>query len=180
MTLLQSLQGPVEESVMITFWKIPVPSKMCVFDWSLLLVRLPTQDALVSRGVELGTHERFFPFWFEHEETIPHLFLQCDYTVQLWRGIERWLGCSSCPSSDWMVQEKCAKHVICLIWLASLWSIWPKRNNTLFEGSVESVSKSLNKIKNRLWGWFISKVGRLSSFTILDWWHSPVSCAKKV
>ncbi|PNX86811.1 ribonuclease H [Trifolium pratense] len=74
--------GAVEDinsSLLLAFknlWKNDVPLKVSVFGWRLLLQKLPTRAALVSKGIITNPHESSCAFCFRHVESCSHLFLQ--------------------------------------------------------------------------------------------------------
>lgn len=51
---------------------------------ALLLIRLPTKDKLVRRGIII--------FNTNMEESVNHFFMGCDFLGSLWYLVRQWLG----------------------------------------------------------------------------------------
>ncbi|CAJ2652624.1 unnamed protein product [Trifolium pratense] len=73
-------------------WNNNVPSKVSVFGWRLLLEKLPTRDALASKGIITNPHEFTCVFCFRFVENCPHLFFSCNFTRMVWNAIFKWMG----------------------------------------------------------------------------------------
>jgi hypothetical protein len=66
-------------SALIKLWKTDIPSKVNVFEWRLLLNRLPTMAALFHRGVLVNPHDISCVFCLLNVEDTTHLFFSCYY-----------------------------------------------------------------------------------------------------
>lgn len=56
-------------------WKRATPAKVGVFEWRVLLGRLPTRDALVSKGVVMDPHRSSCSLCFVLMESVDHFVL---------------------------------------------------------------------------------------------------------
>jgi hypothetical protein len=74
------------------------------------------------------------------EEEIQHVFFNCRFSVQLWNQIYSWLGINFNHFEDgWqhfilfgkLAKGKYQVKFRHLIWLATTWSIWRLRNNSV-------------------------------------------------
>lgn len=57
-----------------------------------------------------------------------------------------------------------------------MWIIWEERNIVVFGGELVDSLLVVNKIKHISQGWFLEKVSGSSSFSVTDWWNSPLLC----
>ena len=82
---LGSTLSPMDRMV----WKAWAPPKVKFFAWLALQDRIWTADRLEKRGwVNCG----LCPLCNREQETGPHLFFKCRYTLRLWRSIIEKLG----------------------------------------------------------------------------------------
>lgn len=74
-------------------WNRWVPFKICAFIWKAVQNRLPVYSNLRARGL---WHEdismRCKMCDSDNDETMVHLFFQCQLVVQVWRGVCAWLN----------------------------------------------------------------------------------------
>ncbi|GAU47952.1 hypothetical protein TSUD_06860 [Trifolium subterraneum] len=63
-------------------WKNNVPTKVIIFGWRLLLLRLPTKEALFRRGIINNNVERCCIFCLSENEDIDHIFFHCHVIQQ--------------------------------------------------------------------------------------------------
>ncbi|GAU50582.1 hypothetical protein TSUD_283130 [Trifolium subterraneum] len=66
-----------------SLWSNNVPSKVSVFGWRLLLTRLPTREALYTKGVITNLHETSCVFCNTEMEDVHHIFFKCKVTEQV-------------------------------------------------------------------------------------------------
>ncbi|CAJ2641645.1 unnamed protein product [Trifolium pratense] len=166
-------------------WTNDMPSKVSIFGWRLLLSRLPTRMALAKKGVIVNPRELCCAFCFREEEDIDHVFFNCSFSQQIWKGIFVWLNVDFIPyevcwqhfiSFGALVKNKSyakARHVI---WLATTWSLWRARNNIMFRGDVINLQSLVNQIIYISWFWFVGRITSKSSLVFSDWCKDPLSC----
>jgi RNA polymerase subunit RPABC4/transcription elongation factor Spt4 len=94
------------------------------------------------------------------EETEVHLFLFCDFAMQVWTEIFRWLGLVIIiPPNlsllfDCLIMSARKKKVrsgYSLIWHATVWMIWNSRNNVIFSNGGISPEEVVDAIKLISW-----------------------------
>ncbi|CAJ2678610.1 unnamed protein product [Trifolium pratense] len=167
-------------------WKNDVPSKVNVFGWRLLLEKLPTRDALASKGIITNPHETCCVFCFRHVEDCCHIFYHCKFSQVVWSAIFKWLGCSITIGEEGLNHFfKCGDlvkghRVRHLIWLTTNWCLWRLRNNIIFRGEVADVSKLIDNIMTVSWIWFSGRAGRKSTFSFADWCTNPIACLQSI
>ncbi|CAJ2637160.1 unnamed protein product [Trifolium pratense] len=167
-------------------WKNDVPSKVNVFGWRLLLEKLPTRDALASKGIITNPHETCCVFCFRHVEDCSHIFYHCKFSQLVWSAIFKWLGCSITIGEEGLNHFfKCGDlvkghRVRHLIWLTTNWCLWRLRNNIIFRGEVADVSKLIDNITAISWIWFSGRAGRKSTFSFADWCTNPIACLQSI
>jgi hypothetical protein len=163
-SLLHSLELPEFDTATVSalksVWLNNVPSKVSIFGWRLLLEKLPTREALFNKGILTSNHERCCVFCFKEPEDINHIFFNCNVSGEVWSTIFRWMGdqvnpCGSiCDhfllSGDSLkaINNKRSRHVI---WLATTWYLWRKRNNTIFRGEFVNISSFVEQIMYIAW-----------------------------
>jgi hypothetical protein len=122
-------------------WKNNVPSKISIFGWQLLLKKLPTREALFDKGIIINSTEKRCVFCSNHDESIFHVFIQCNYSSTVWRKILTWMGLNFINSTSVqqhfilfgeLIKSKANKKHRHIIWLATTWCIWRWRNNIVF------------------------------------------------
>jgi hypothetical protein len=65
-------------------WKCPAPSKVAGFAWLVIHDRVSTRENLIYRRVIQDNGEQGCVFCGERMETVNHLFLYCNFTLQVW------------------------------------------------------------------------------------------------
>jgi hypothetical protein len=73
-------------------WISNVPSKISIFGRRLLLDKLPTREALYSKGIITNNLERCCVFCFKEVEDTHHVFFNCSVIVPVWKNIFKWMG----------------------------------------------------------------------------------------
>jgi hypothetical protein len=65
-----------------------------------------------------------------------------------------------------------------IIWLATTWSIWRKRNNILFRGEFVNVSSLVDQIIYITWFlfWLIGREGVNVNVAFSNWCVNPLTC----
>jgi hypothetical protein len=159
------LGGSQRVQVFKDLWFNNIPSKVSIFGWMLLLEKLPTKEALYNKGIITNTHERCCVFCFNEVEDIHHIFFTCTVSSLIWSKVFRWMGVNPISFVDIsnhftlfgdLLKGGHYKKFRHLIWLATTWSIWRKRNNIIFRGEFVNISSisSLDQIIYIAWFWF--------------------------
>jgi hypothetical protein len=170
-------------------WKNNVPSKVSIFGWRLLLEKLPTREALIHRGVLNINVDRCCVMCLNMDETLEHVFLNCQVTVAVWSHVLRWLGASYFNASNVqqhmlmfgeLIKGKKYKRVTHIIWLATMWCLWRSRNNILFRGVDVNVPSLVDQITYNSWFWFISRVGNNANLAFSVWCINPLNCFQSI
>ena len=135
---LTTSEEVVDRSLVDDVWHKLIPSKVSLFVWRLLRDKLPTKDNLARRRVIQATNTAYTTAC-GNLETATHLFLGCDIHSSLWLLVLHWLGISTVLSGELRQHFMQFIHMVGLprfsylflriIWFASAWVIWKKRNN---------------------------------------------------
>jgi hypothetical protein len=166
-------------------WKNNVPSKVSIFGWRLLLEKLPTRESLFHKGIITSTQERHCVFCFNWEENIDHIFMTCQVTANIWRAVLKWMGSNVTIVGTVqqhfllfgdLIKGKHSKSVKHIIWLATTWCIWRKRNNIIFRGENMNVPSLVDQIIYISWLWFISHIETRAILVFSDWCFNPLNC----
>jgi hypothetical protein len=73
-------------------WESWAPSKVVVFLWQALLLRIPTRSNLATRGVVFVGEHMSCAVCGGGLETEDHLFLMCPLAWSIWVEVYRWFG----------------------------------------------------------------------------------------
>jgi hypothetical protein len=179
---------PLDDSKLLSLgrmWKNNVPSKISIFGWRLLLEKLPTRDSLFIKGVITNVLDRGCVLCCNHVETTTHIFLQCPASNSVWVHIFKWMGLT--PIMNASVQQhfivfgdllksvvhKRYRHVI---WLATTWCIWRRRNHIVFRGERVNISTLVDQIIYMSWFWFTGRLRSNVDISFDTWCNNPIHC----
>jgi hypothetical protein len=178
---------PLEEGVFSLIWKSPAPSKVVAFSWSLLLDRIPTRENLAIRNILEPDSLLLCVLCDRHVESSTHLFLHCDVSALIWRGVLNWLEFNFITPPNIFNHFKCwngeanskrIKKGVWLIWHATIWSIWRERNERIFNNQTKGVDEIVDDIKAVSWFWALSRL-KIASFLFYEWTWNPKECLNR-
>jgi hypothetical protein len=121
---------------------------------------MPTRANLIHRRVLQDNGDQGFIFCGERMETTHHLFLYCNFTLQVWSRICAWLGfnlqlpLSSTSLLNLMAAitgSKQKRKGMVLIWTAAIWAIWRHRNKIIFDNGANDLASLVDDIKISSW-----------------------------
>ena len=136
-------------------WKSGIPSRIKFFAWTLSLGKINTHDILQRKRAFQCLSPSWCVMCKQHQETIPHLFLHCDFAMILWSKVFREFDllleildnlldllkrCSSVRKN-----RKVKAIWVCVVW-AVLWGIWKERNSRTFNDDYVSAFNVWDKI----------------------------------
>jgi hypothetical protein len=154
---------------------------VAAFSWSLLLDRIPTLANLAYRHILDPEASLLCVLCGREVETSTHLFLHCDVSSLIWRGILNWLEinfvtphnlCTQFDCWNGEVGSKRLKKGFWLIWHARIWSIWMERNARIFNNQSKVVEEIVDDIKVISWVWTLSRL-KIASFLFYEWTWNP-------
>ena len=136
-------------------WKSNIPARIKFFASSLYLERINTYDVIQRKRSLMCLSSSWCVMCKKDQESILHLFIQCDFARSLWTKVFREFGVSSeIPNNFLDLLEGCLnarynKTIkalwVCVVW-AVLWGIWLERNSRTFFGEYVSVFNLWDKI----------------------------------
>ncbi|XP_058757659.1 uncharacterized protein LOC131630931 [Vicia villosa] len=185
-----SLSGPPLDSKKVLalsfLWNCKVPSKILVFGWRFIHNRLATKDQLVRRGVLVEGSESLCSMCKEKEEDILHLFFKCDSSCSIWRRVYMWLDLANYLSfedfEDFFINyDKLPvnkRMMVAIIWLATAWSIWSKRNAVIFRKESFNFTECMSEIIHNSWRWFSSFQKKKNVCNFYLWNIRPLDCSE--
>ncbi|KAF1867299.1 hypothetical protein Lal_00049728 [Lupinus albus] len=160
-----------------SLWKSKAPPKVITFVWRLFQDRIPTKDALISRGISLfNGGGNLCSFCNDHLESTHHLFSTCTFTYHIWQSMYKWLDISNAlpltPFNHYlshlgMTKDKKEKNVWRIIWLATIWAIWLHRNDIIFNHVRPSSLHLLDSARG---------IRGIESITYYEWLSNPIAC----
>jgi hypothetical protein len=129
-------------------WKSSCQPKHKVFFWLLIQDRLSTRNILKRRKMFLPSYDCVLCS-SSVEETVDHLFLECDFAGACWGLIGQTV--ISSPNSFQRFQTfrtQIGKKFFMEIIVIMCWSIWSARNDAVFRGVQPSCLRSLEFFKS--------------------------------
>ena len=141
--LLSSLllrEGVMGEAQWLACGSSRLPPRAVVFGWLVLRKRILRMDNLRGRGMVVVN---VCAMCLSEEETMGHLFLNCEVAHLLWRSVMDCFGCSwvfpNCIVESFQagrspVRLHKGKEMWGLTYLAVIWTIWKERSLRCFEG----------------------------------------------
>ena len=132
-----TLYSPMDHMV----WKA-CPPKVKFFAWLAIQDRIWTDDRLGRRGwANCGLCQ----LCKREQETGPHLFFKCRYTLRLWRAIIEKLGLHHVNTSEWHLDDSVNAwwdkrtdnrnpnwHAMTSLTMLISWTVWNERNARVF------------------------------------------------
>ena len=174
----------VDRSLVDDVWNKHVPLKVSLLVWRLLRNRIPTKDNLALRGA-LSLTDTSCALGCDCNETVNHLFLQCTLSTDLWALVWNWLGISFVHVGELrkhflqftkMAGMPTYSHLFFTInWFVTIWMLWKKRNNWVFNSTVSNHFTLIEKVKLHSFLWLKSKQVAFA-YSYHDWWKHPVLC----
>ena len=133
--------------------KVAGSAQLCV--WKAMLDKLPTRLNLVKRGIIIPTN--LCPLCKKAEESVQHVFINCEVAQKVWDNCDRWIGISSVRQHT-IVNHYQNFYLLCYnrkanvvwksVWVAVVWEIWYHRNRIVFKnGMVDDMEISWTKFR---------------------------------
>ncbi|XP_058740935.1 uncharacterized protein LOC131613265 [Vicia villosa] len=154
---------PLDNSTVLALshlWKIKAPLKIFFFGRSFIINKLATRDLLVKKGILTDGNDSKCAFCLSEEESLRHLFVNCEVTKGIWRKVYGWVGVDTSLSREEFVNYfhnclkiKCVKTRVigAVMWLSTVWNIWLMRNSVIFESEKFSFLDCLSEIVFNAW-----------------------------
>lgn len=130
-----------------------VAPRACFITWLVLQGKVRTRDLLVKWGV---TTDTICALCSAQNESIPHIFFNCTYSLEIWNSILKWLKYSHQVGSweeEWLwVSETCKTHdlkakALKLCFAEMVYHIWLERNARIIHQSEMPAPRILHKIQ---------------------------------
>ncbi|KAK2419028.1 hypothetical protein QL285_041167 [Trifolium repens] len=163
-------------------WESWAPSKVVVFSWQTLLLRIPTRINLATRGVVFEGDHLLCPVCGGGVETEDHLFLLLSLAWSIWFEVYRWFGVVEVfPGSiyslfvGFLSSLKCGKKFlkgIMMVWHADIWVLWRVRNDKIFSDKSIVLEEVFEIIKCISWKWLARKPNSL--YLYYEWCVNPL------
>ena len=137
------------------------PPKAEILVWLLLLGKLNTKGRLKELNI-IRDDKILCPFCMSQQETISHLFFDCNHTWKIWCSCFSWWGYSWCCHNQprrffdhWlgMKLHGFQKKLWISLFFVVIWSIWYERNQAVFLNKIINWENVNYLIKLRLGYW---------------------------
>ncbi|KAL9674201.1 hypothetical protein QQ045_030471 [Rhodiola kirilowii] len=155
-------------------WSGLAPPKVEMLVWRIYHDSLPTKDSLARKGVLSLSQNLNCDLCNQHAESPDHLFLQCNWSWNLWTWCIRWWGCNwVLPQTmknllqGWVIPRttKTYKRFWKTLSYAIIWTIWEERNKRCFSDQRRRVEDAGEVVKTRL-AWWIKFRNSGSPYTL--------------
>ncbi|XP_017239669.1 uncharacterized protein LOC108212453 [Daucus carota subsp. sativus] len=168
-----------------SYWKLKVPPKVLFFLGKLVHHILPTKSFLAHRLRNMG-FSATCSWCSAAEETLTHLFLECEVAVWCWGYV--W-GSWSIPSRRvnqsvfslqsilGMISEGGFSETWQIVVAATLWSIWLFRNALVFSNNRAEKEGVLGTLRTRIIKW-LEASSILSNGMDRLFWVNPMGAVK--
>jgi hypothetical protein len=131
--MCSSANTNTQQKIWKKVWSLPTIPRHKALLWRIANNVIPVRSALSYRGIPCSI---ICPRCLKKEETISHLFMECDRTTRIWFGSN--LGIKFTPNHtnfiDWLFHciSTFKKEDLCYV-AAILYGIWWARNKQVFE-----------------------------------------------
>ena len=145
-------------------WSTKAPPKCRFFTWLLLQNRIWTAARLQIRG---WPNDYFCSLCIRNLETADHLFMECNFSLQVWDRVATWIREPLMAPANWRTTHELRlwyldlargasplrrEGVRSVIMLAS-WEIWKERNNRVFNRKCNSCVQVFRAIQEEAKVW---------------------------
>ena len=147
------IQPPVDSNKKI--WKMKIPLKTKVFAWYLHREVILTKDNLAKRNWQ-GSKKCVF---CHHDESIKHLFFQCNFARSIWSAIQiasnLYPPCSVANIfGNWLNGVDARfKLLIRVGAIAVIWSLWLCRNDKVFNDKNSTLLQVIYRCTATIRSW---------------------------
>jgi len=184
--LAQHQTHEVMDNVFGLLWQSKATPKTLVTAWRILLDRLPTNDNLIRRGIQVNSP--LCALCGLSDESSQHVFLECAQGQRVWSRCYRWIGILGANNKDIrshfvnfsLVHLSSTQNQVWRgLWAAIVRSIWEPRNQVVFRGGIPDADEVFQNAQ--LWSWLWLK-HKTTGFTYAfsDWLLNPNHCLSAV
>ncbi|XP_057419056.1 uncharacterized protein LOC130713295 [Lotus japonicus] len=141
---LQGNSGVEEKRVFRRTWQTTAPSGHKALAWRVLINRVQTRYDLAKRNAIPSNASLMCGLCASEEENSMPLFFNCRVSWGVWMKVCRWMGCQTVMAVEaeshfnqfefLLTGSKKAGQILNMIWIATVNSIWQKRNGSIFRG----------------------------------------------
>ncbi|XP_057779695.1 uncharacterized protein LOC130998280 [Salvia miltiorrhiza] len=158
-------------------WKAPASFKAITTAWKVLKQRMATSDNLQKRHVAITSSEAICILCKLKEESIEHLFFECQKSVEIWNENLKWIGKQAVNqhtakehfSAFTNLGRKEDTSFLTCVWICTIWCLWKQRNGCKFNQDLWSKDKVVAEIKSRLWSWRMAFTSISSAMVFRQW-----------
>ncbi|XP_058726592.1 uncharacterized protein LOC131597952 [Vicia villosa] len=146
-------------------WKIKAPPKILFFGWKVIHNILATKDQLINSGMFLDPCDHLCVFCLMEVECLPHILGGCSVVSNIWRKVYELIGSFDDLTLEefegfFSIAEKLKNKekniVVSVIWLATAWCIWNRRNTIIFINDSLSFRECMSEVIFSSWSWLLS------------------------
>ncbi|TYK10888.1 LINE-1 retrotransposable element ORF2 protein [Cucumis melo var. makuwa] len=142
-------------------WRSHIPQKCKFFIWTMVHQKLNTMDNIQKRNPNMCLNPNWCISCRSSNEDMNHLFILCPTAHRLWN---LWSSETGIPMANTNVKDLClslcrltggnAKNIISFnAAIATLWTIWIRRNNLIFEEKDSSYQNAWEDICTLMGSW---------------------------
>jgi hypothetical protein len=133
-----------------TLWSLHTIPRHKVLLWRIIQQAIPVKQALSRRGLQ---GQLLCPRCFQKEETIDHVFKECQYADRVWFGSKLGIRFSSIQTSfrDWLIYSASHLNEEDLSYVAAIcYGLWYARNQHVFEHRHIEEHETINKAQSSI------------------------------
>ncbi|XP_058775768.1 uncharacterized protein LOC131650044 [Vicia villosa] len=165
-------------------WKVKAPSKFIIFGWRVIHNRIATKDLLHKRGI-LDVNNLQCVFCSSEEDSLPHILGGCRVLAAIWNKVLDWIGYGPglsleefqvFPFSFDKVRLSSRRSIVAIIWLATVWCVWVRRNDIIFNNGSFSFSECMSEIIFTSWKWSSTSYKLVNLCNFFLWSTQPLIC----
>jgi hypothetical protein len=164
-------------------WRL-LHNKVLGFSWMLVHNKIQTKDNLFRRQIINSGADQICAACGGEVETPIHLFLYCEFALQVWEKLHSWLGLGYMLPQNLVSLfhffavyrgQKTRRKGLMMVWNAAVWALWRRRNKLIFENETISVLDLVEEIKVSSWHWWIARTNSAPCL-LYEWSREPLIC----
>ncbi|KAL8480950.1 hypothetical protein ACS0TY_027463 [Phlomoides rotata] len=183
-TVTENSIGLADLEAFRMLWKSSATRRSQSIGWKILKMRLPTRDELKKRGIIPEDQDSSCPCCEEKEETISHLFFDCNFARSIWHEVYKWTNCCMVSHIDPIKHLLAHSSILgngsrmaVAIWNSVVDLIWRSRNDAVFQNIKVQPKKIFYEVKALVWSWVLVQEGKKINFSFDDWNRNSRICA---
>ena len=184
--LVQHQTHEATDNVFGLLWQSKATPKILVTAWRILLDKIPTNDNLIRRGIQVNSP--LCAMCGLSDESSQHVFLECAQAQRVWSRCYRWIDILGANNKDirshfvnfsLVYLSSTQNQVWRGLWAAIVRSIWEQHNQVVFRGGILDADEVFQNAQLWSWLWLKHKTNGFT-YAFSDWLLNPNHCLSTV